>query len=112
MKLQHCDTSPGHLSVTIANHADGLPPNSYPEATMSETIFCYCCRVHHPSEQMQRFRTRFGFRWRCRSSIEAARWSTKQRDAFGRQQSALNRDIAQSIPKPAFLPIDERRLQR
>lgn len=79
---------------------------------MPETIFCYCCRVHHPSEQMHRFRTRHGFRWRCRRSIEAAKCAISERDAFGKQQSENNRDLARELTKQAFVPIQERRLQR
>ena len=57
---------------------------------MTETLFCYCCRVHHPSEQMHRFHTRHGFRWRCRR----------------------NRETAQQLAERIFVPIGERRLQR
>lgn len=59
---------------------------------MSEMIFCYCCRVHHPKEEMRLFQTRQGPRWRCLRSIEAARGPRAERDAFGQQQTALNRD--------------------
>ncbi|MBK7415363.1 MAG: hypothetical protein IPJ38_09915 [Dechloromonas sp.] len=79
---------------------------------MSETLFCYCCRVHHPSEQMHRFRTRHGFRWRCRRSIEAAKCPTVDRDAFGRTQSEINRKAAEILAERIFVPLGERRLQR
>lgn len=59
-----------------------------------EKLFCYCCRIHHPQEQMRLFPTRHGLRWRCISSIEAARRSRLERDAFGRQQTELNREQA------------------
>jgi hypothetical protein len=58
---------------------------------MSDTLFCYCCRTHHPKEQMRRFTTRSGQRWRCLRSIEAARSNPGEREAFGRRQSELNR---------------------
>ncbi len=58
---------------------------------MSETLYCYCCRVHHPRSEMRRFPTRQGERWRCLSSIKAARHNRDQRDAFGRQTTTLNR---------------------
>lgn len=61
---------------------------------MPETLFCYCCRVHHPKEQMRRFSTRAGYRWRCQGSIEAAMRSIDERDAFGRRQTIINRDAA------------------
>ncbi|MEN9480726.1 MAG: hypothetical protein RLZZ298_2121 [Pseudomonadota bacterium] len=79
---------------------------------MTETLFCYCCRVHHPSEQMHRFRTRHGFRWRCRRSIEAAKCAASERDAFGRTQSEINRQAAEKLAEQIFIPRDERRLQR
>ena len=46
---------------------------------MSDTLFCYCCRTHHPKEQMRRFTTRTGQRWRCLRSIEAARSNPGER---------------------------------
>lgn len=58
---------------------------------MTETLFCYCCRIHHPKDEMRRFATKRGERWRCLRSISAALGSLNERDAFGRQQSALNR---------------------
>lgn len=61
---------------------------------MSETLFCYCCRVHHPKELMRPFPTRQGYRWRCVRSIESAARPPDQRDDFGRQQTAINREAA------------------
>ncbi|MFN4342643.1 MAG: hypothetical protein ACK4FE_11520 [Azonexus sp.] len=61
---------------------------------MSDTQFCYCCRVHHPIEQMRLFPTRQGYRWRCLRSIDAAVKSVGEREAFGRQQTAINREAA------------------
>lgn len=79
---------------------------------MTETVFCYCCRVHHPREQMHRFRTRHGLRWRCRRSIEAAQCSASERDTFGRQQSEINREAAEKLAEQFFIPHSERLLQR
>ena len=61
---------------------------------MTDTLFCYCCRIHHPKDQMRRFATRTGTRWRCLRSIEAAERETGERDAFGRRQSEQNRQAA------------------
>lgn len=61
---------------------------------MTEMLFCYCCRVHHEKNQMRLFPTRQGHRWRCLRSIEAAVSSRRERDAFGRQQSEINRETA------------------
>ena len=58
---------------------------------MTDTLYCYCCRVHHPRQQMRRFPTTRGERWRCQRSIEAAAGSAQVRDAFGRRQSEINR---------------------
>ena len=69
---------------------------------MSETLFCYCCRVHHPREQMRPFETKHGVRWRCIRSIEAAACSRPERDAFGRRQSEINRENARRIAEYAI----------
>lgn len=61
---------------------------------MPELKFCYCCRVHHPIDQMRLFPTRQGHRWRCVRSIEAAVRSRLERDAFGQEQTSINRDAA------------------
>ena len=61
---------------------------------MTETLFCYCCRVHHDKNQMRLFPTSHGYRWRCVRSIEAAASSRRERDEFGRQQSDINRETA------------------
>ena len=79
---------------------------------MSETLFCYCCRVHHPREQMHSFQTRQGSRWRCRRSIDAARTSIGERDAFGRQQTEINIEENLLIAERKFVPRAELRLQR
>ena len=61
---------------------------------MTSTQFCYCCRVHHEQSQMRLYPTRHGYRWRCVRSIEAAAASLREREAFGKKQSALNREAA------------------
>jgi hypothetical protein len=76
---------------------------------MTDTLFCYCCRIHHPKDQMRRFATRHGERWRCLRSIEAAGRSRGERDAFGRQQSYLNRLAASELAeRMAVLHLDTR----
>ena len=66
---------------------------------MSDTCYCYCCRVHHPRNQMRLFPTTRGQRWRCLRSIEAARSTAQVRDAFGRRQTEINRQatIAEAV---------------
>ena len=61
-----------------------------------EKVFCYCCRVHHAKAQMRLFQTRLGPRWRCLHSIEAATRSAEEREAFGRRQTAINREAARN----------------
>ena len=63
---------------------------------MSETIFCYHCRMHHPKEEMRQIHTKGGKRWRCIKSIEATKQGREAREAFGRQMSANNRAEAES----------------
>jgi len=77
---------------------------------MSETLFCHCCRIHHPRDKMYRYLTRYGYRWRCRRTIEAAQGSIAERDAFGYQQTEINRDLARQNEKRQFLSMQERRL--
>ena len=71
---------------------------------MSDKLFCYCCRTHHPKDQMRRFATSKGKRWRCLRSIEAARGQPGERDAFGRRQSELNRLAASQIAERMVMP--------
>ncbi len=70
---------------------------------MSETLYCYCCRVHHPRDQMHSFMTSQGLRWRCQRSIDAAKRSRDERDAFGKQQTEINREAAQEVANRVFL---------
>ena len=70
---------------------------------MIETLFCYCCRVHHDKNQMRLFPTRQGYRWRCIRSIEAAARSRQERDAFGQQQSEINRETARRAAEYGLL---------
>ncbi|NMG56239.1 hypothetical protein [Aromatoleum aromaticum] len=78
--------------------------------SMSEMLFCHCCRIHHSRDEMSRYLTRHGYRWRCRRSIEAAQGSIAERDAFGRQQTEINRDLSRLRAKRLFLTLEERRL--
>jgi threonine aldolase len=71
---------------------------------MTDMLFCYCCRVHHPRDQMRRFATRHGERWRCRRCIAAAGLGIDERDAFGRRQSKLNRLMAIELAERVAAP--------
>ncbi len=69
---------------------------------MTEMLFCYCCRVHHPKEHMRPFPTKHGDRWRCIRSIEAAACSRPERDAFGQRQTEINREDARRVAERAL----------
>ncbi len=79
---------------------------------MKESAFCYSCRTHHPLDQMHQIRIGHGLRWRCRRSIVAAQCSIAERDAFGRQQTAINSADAQQKADRYFPSFEQRRLQR
>lgn len=70
---------------------------------MPEMLFCYHCRVHHPKGSMRMFPTRLGKRWRCLQSIEASRQDVASREAFGRLQSEINREVARRQARYAHL---------
>ncbi len=63
---------------------------------MAETLFCYHCRMHHPKEDMRAIVTKAGKRYRCLKSIEATKKGREERDAYGREVTAMNRAEAQS----------------
>ncbi len=63
---------------------------------MADTLFCYHCRMHHPKEEMRSIMTKAGKRYRCKKSIEATKKGREERDAYGREVTAMNRAEAQS----------------
>lgn len=78
---------------------------------MTDYVFCSCCRVHHARAEMQAIDTPRGTRWRCRRSILAAQTSAAERDAFGRRQSELNRELARQRAALQGSPGDRQRRQ-
>jgi len=68
---------------------------------MTQATYCYHCGTHHPIEEMRQILTRGGMRWRCIKSIEAAKAGIDQRDAFGRQMTAINKAETQAIKSRA-----------
>jgi len=64
---------------------------------MTDTIFCYHCRTRHPVDEVRKISTKAGNRWRCIKSIVATRNSLREREAFGRQTTAFNKAMAESI---------------
>ena len=59
--------------------------------TKASTVYCYHCRTSHPREDMRLVVTKTGKRWRCIQSIESAKSSKDQREAFGRQITEVNK---------------------
>lgn len=57
---------------------------------MTDMLYCYHCRRHHPKEEMRRVHGKTGSRWRCICSIQATKRSVAERDAFGRQITEIN----------------------
>jgi dissimilatory sulfite reductase (desulfoviridin) alpha/beta subunit len=60
---------------------------------MTDTVYCYHCRKHHPANEVQLVQTKAGKRWRCVRSIHLCRGSRERRDAFGQSVSEFNRAI-------------------
>lgn len=63
---------------------------------MTETAYCYHCGTHHPKSEMRQIETKGGKRWRCIKSILASRQGRAEREAFGRQTTAINKAEAQA----------------
>ncbi len=57
---------------------------------MTDTLYCYHCRRHHPKEEMRRIHSNTGSRWRCNRSIQATKRSVAERDAFGKRVTEIN----------------------
>jgi hypothetical protein len=56
------------------------------------TAYCYHCGTHHPIEEMRAIPTKGGGkRMRCIKSIEAAKKAIADRDAFGKEITAMNK---------------------
>lgn len=61
---------------------------------MTDTVYCYHCRVQHPRDEMRLIVSKTGKRWRCSTSIMAAAKAENDvalRDAYGRKVSAENK---------------------
>ena len=57
---------------------------------MTDMLYCYHCRRHHPKEEMRRVHGKTGSRWRCIRSIQATKRSVAERDAYGKRVSEIN----------------------
>lgn len=78
-------------------------------AQLPEQFYCHHCHVHHPRQQGVRVQTRAGYRWRCRSSLQAALAPVSERDAFGQRQTEFNRQHARYINLRKRVPLSELR---
>jgi hypothetical protein len=63
---------------------------------MSKTAYCYTCNAHHPMEEMRQVMTGKGMRWRCITTIKAARQALAKRQEFGAQTTSSNKSDAQT----------------
>lgn len=77
---------------------------------MSNTLYCYHCGRHHPREEMRQIHRKAGAKWRCIKSIQETKRSVAQRDAFGKEVSAINSSEQRARTKAALNP--ELRLAR
>ena len=59
-----------------------------------EMKFCYCCRVHHPIDQMRLFPTRQVPAGAVSRASSRPTGRAEERDRFGQQQTAINREAA------------------
>lgn len=78
---------------------------------MTDFVYCICCRVHHARAEMQAVDTPRGKRWRCLRSILAAQSSPSERDAFGRRQTEINRELARQRAARQVPPSERLRQQ-
>jgi len=75
---------------------------------MTELVFCYHCRRHHPADEMTLLENRGVKRWRCRASLSLGRRSIAKRDAFGKAVSQMNRiSCAMASARPLPRPVLE-----
>jgi hypothetical protein len=63
---------------------------------MTAIRYCYHCGIQHPEEEMRQISTKGGLKWRCIKSIKAIKKTVAERDAFGRNVSAINAELASS----------------
>lgn len=71
---------------------------------MSENIYCYHCSRQHPKEEMRQIASKTGKKWRCIKSIEATKQGIAERDAFGKQVTAINSSKQREMLKAALNP--------
>ena len=74
---------------------------------MSDTVFCYSCRKHHPRAEVTLVQSKGVKRWRCLRSIAESQKSRDQRDAFGKAVTEFNRSMsrgksAHELPRPVL----------
>lgn len=68
------------------------------------TAYCYHCGRHHPKEEMRLVHSKAGKKWRCIKSIEATKRGVAERDAFGKQVTAMNSTRQSQIVKASLNP--------
>lgn len=68
---------------------------------MSQQQYCYHCRSYHDVSVMRQVVCGSALRWRCVRSIEGAKRSSRERDAFGKTMTAQNSQAARELAKRA-----------
>lgn len=58
---------------------------------MSDTVFCYSCRKHHPRENVVQVQSKGVKRWRCLRSLVENRKGRDRCDAFRKSTTERNR---------------------
>lgn len=66
--------------------------------------YCYHCRIYHPETEMKLVVTKSSKRWRCVNSLNAAKRSQRERDAYGKKVSEINSRVAADNGKRLLLP--------
>lgn len=66
-------------------------------------FFCYHCARYHPEAEMTEVETKNGKRKRCIKSINAAKRSQAERDAFGKRMTEQNSRQAKEKAKHGFI---------
>lgn len=69
---------------------------------MTDTVFCYHCKRHHPRNEMRQIESGGRKRWRCVQSIEATKSGRAAREAFGRATTLRNRDYWSACAKVRY----------
>jgi hypothetical protein len=76
----------------MLSHVGRFPFSRTTDLMIMKTVtrYCYHCGKTHPEDEMRQVKTGAGMRWRCIKSIQAVKKTAAERDAFGKQVTAIN----------------------